>query len=259
MKHLYPLVLLALLGTSCGRPLQLVNVHPSDDATVDRYTYGNPILRKERSGVAVEANYYDASPDYLVFDVQVFNDSDRDVLFDPVLSSLSSASGGLQRALDPEFELLSLDWRALERQRTGRTLAWIGAGVLVAGTAYAIANGSGSGENVTPAPTSTQVAAQLTTSVADAMSFYIIEGAGDPRSSSSAAVPDPSDRFFWLDHSFRITTVRPGERAMGKLVFPREDAASRLRLSVGVGEEAFEFAFDQRVLRPGRDEIPRHR
>ncbi len=256
MKHLCPIVLLAILANSCGRSLQLVRVGPLDKSSVDRYAYGNPILRSEEAGVSVETNYYDASADYLVFDVQIFNDSDQDLLFDPVLSSLTTETGVFQRAVDPEFQLLSMDWDALSRERTLRTLAWIGAGVLVAGATYAIARGPDATNDFATATTVPGVAAQVTTSVVDAMSFYIFRGDAEARASAQTPLPDPADRYFWLDYSLRLTTIRPGERAVGKLVFARADAARELRVSVGVGEREFSFSFDQRVFRPGRDEFP---
>lgn len=254
MRYIYPLLGFIVL-CSCGAPLQIVRVEPSADVSVDRYFYGNPILRTERSGIVVETNFYDASPDYLVFDVQVINNGNDDVLFDPVASSLSTELGEQRGAVDPEFQLFSLDWETIKRRKANRTMAWVSAGVLVASTAYALAEGARSEDIVNTTLTTSDLVAQIGLSAVDAMTFTILTGNNGPDEGLAPEAPDPSNRFFWLDHSFRLTTIRPGERATGKLVFERLDQASQLTLSIPVGDETYIFPFDQRTFRPGRDRV----
>lgn len=255
MRSLYALPLLVLITVSCAGPLQLVRLEPASDVPVDRYLYGNAILSARSANLTVEANYYDATPDYLVFDVQIINEGTRDILFDPARSSLVSELGGRQSAIDPEVQLFGMDWQRLKQQKANRTMAWVGAGLLVATTAYAIADASTVADATNNALTTSDVVAQISLSVADAMVFTVVNSAASSAPAVAPELPDPYNRFFWLDHSLRITTIRPGERAVGKLVFERMDDARELTLNVAAGEQEYAFPFAQRTLRPGRDEV----
>lgn len=130
-------------------------------------------------------------------------------------------------------------------------MAWVGGALLIAGTVASVAGdlSNNSGESFT----STQVAATLSidvgdillTTVADA-NLRSIQHYSIPREN----IPLPSSRYFWLDHSLRITTIGPGERVVGKVVFPRMDDAQRFDVFVPAPNGEVSFAFDQRVFRP---------
>lgn len=255
MKHLYlPILCLTFLLSSCGKPLQVVRVTPAAEQDVDRYRYGNPVQSLSQDEVTVEVSYYDASADYLVFDAEVINESEEDILFDPAETYLSLAQGIRIPAVDPEFQLLSMDLETVTRQRNARVMAWVGAGVLVAASAYAIANGD---FQSTDAPSNAAVVADLGLQVVDAMTFAVVnEDQTVLRRHyvpAEGEIPAPDNRFFWLDYSFRKTTLRPGESAVGKLVFPRADDHLDFQLAIPVAErDTFIFPFTQRIFRDRR-------
>ncbi len=252
MQQFYSLVLVALISTSCGRPLQLVRIEPESEATVDRYFYGNAIQQLEQDGITVETNFYDATPDYVIFDVMVLNDGAEEVLFDPVATILYTGENQGHHALDPEIELFSLDMEVLHREQGRRTMAWVGGALVVAGTVYAIAEGSSPTETPTASSRTADLVGDISISLYDAAFFNILDTEQRLRTIAVPTdVPGPDNRFFWLDHALRRTTVRPGERAVGKLIFSRSDEVDRLRLSVSVEERRFDFAYQQRVYRPG--------
>ncbi|WP_116124376.1 hypothetical protein [Lewinella sp. IMCC34183] len=245
MKHCYFLFpLLTLLFFSCGRPLRVVRVAPSTEESIDRYEYGNPIQRRSVAGTDVEINYYDASREYLVFDLVVTNRGTSDVLFDPATARLLPEGGPFLPAIDPEFQLLSMDLDDVRQQRTARTLAWVGAAVLVGTAVYAATSTDVS----TVTDNGDQAYAQLGASVADAATVAIWQREA-ARSGQVSDLPAPDNRFFWLDYSMRKTTIRPGESAMGKLVFPRADESERLTVSVLTGGEDVRFSFTQMIYR----------
>ncbi len=254
MKHLYPLCLCLFLVSACGSPLQVVRVAPEYEEDIDRYRYGNPVQSHTDGEVTVEVSYYDASRDYLVFDAEVMNHSDRDILFDPVDSYITFAGGRRVTAEDPEFQLLSMDLHAVEKARTARTLAWAGAAVLVAATVYSVANADAA---VPEATTDAAIVADLGIRVADAMTFAVLQQNNSAIQRNWLPAPDdipgPDNRFFWLDYSFRKTTLRPGESAVGKLVFARSDVDEHLLLTVPVaGRQTYTFGFTQRIYRDRR-------
>ncbi|MGB3798575.1 MAG: hypothetical protein WA952_02100 [Lewinella sp.] len=255
MKHHYlALFSFLIMLSACGNPLQVVRVSPAAEEDVDRYRYGNPVQSQSQEDVAVEVSYYDASADYLVFDAEVLNSSAEDILFDPAETYLRFPAGFTLPAIDPEFQLLTMDLETVSRQRTARTLAWAGAAVMVASTVYAVANANAPTFETT---TTASVVADLGLQVADAMTFAVINQNQDNYQRhyipADAEIPGPENRFFWLDHSFRKTTLRPGESAVGKLVFPRSDEHLEFQVAVPVeGREPFTFDFTQRIFRDRR-------
>ncbi|CAH1000325.1 hypothetical protein LEM8419_01478 [Neolewinella maritima] len=250
MHYLYCLVL-SLLLSGCGRPLQLVRVEPADPATVDRYFYGNAIQQEQQAGLTVETNFYDASPEYLIFDVSILNESDGDVLFDPVASMLYTSAQNGMHAIDPEVQVFTLDMDVLHQEKNRRTLNWVGGTLLAASTVYLLVDGSNAADAATTPNTTANTVTDLTLALSDAYWFAVQTSSLSERSGYDFDSPDPSSRFFWLDHSFRRTTIRPGERAVGKLVFPRSDDVTALRLEVWVEDRSFTFPFTQRLYRPG--------
>ena len=251
MHHTYPLFLLLLLF-SCGTPLQVVRVEPAREDLIDRYRYGSAIQHQETDEASVEVSFYDATRDYLLFDVEITNHSTEDILIDPAETSLQLPTGTRLSAVEPEYQLLSMDLESVRKQRQSRTLAWASAAVMVAATAYAIANSDNA--TVSEPNTDAVIISNLGSQVADVMTYVVLEEEG--RRLARETVPDagempaPDNRFFWLDYSFRKTTLRPGESAVGKLVFPRADDSPTVEVVVPVGTDGpFIFPFRQRVFR----------
>ena len=252
MRHLYLLFFILTLLFSCGRPLQVVRVQPADEGRIDRYRYGSAIQHAESDGVGVDASFYDASPEYLLFDVEIYNDSDGDILVDPADAALELPGGRVRQAIEPEYQLLGMDLESVRKARQSRTIAWATAAVLVAASAYALSVPSdGAGQALA---SDAGIAYDLTFQAVDVMN-YVLVGNDDlllRRNAvpADAALPPPDNRFFWLDYSFRKTTLRPGESAAGKLVFPRVDDDTELELIVPAGaDHVFRFPFTQRVFR----------
>lgn len=242
------LVLFALFFTACT-PIRVVRVEPEAEEDVDRYLYGSAIQHQEIDGVGVDVSYYDASNNYLVFHFEMTNNTERAFDFDPATIRLIPDLGSSLPAIDPEIHLLGMDMDQARRRRNARTMGWVGAGLLVAGTVATIA--ADSGPNTVADVGGNSLIQELTYSVADALVWTIVTSSVDPPLPPAAdEIPIPENRFFWLDHALRITTVRPGETVMGKVAFPRSDESRRLEIVLTVDDRSFSFPFRQRSFKP---------
>ena len=62
--------------------------------------------------------------------------------------------------------------------------------------------------------------------------------------------PTTRDRGFWMDYTLRKTTLAPGEKARGKVLFSRQDALKDFLLMLPVEQSVFSFGFKQKVFQP---------
>lgn len=235
--------------SSCT-PLRVVRVEP--DQTPDRMRYGAAILREATQDVAVEVSYYDATQEYIVFDLEVENLGTVPHDFDPTTCMLSGDAGPVARAIDPEVQLLSMDLETVRKMKSNRAWGWVGAGLLVAGTVASIA--SDFNAPITSDVATDAVVSSVAFNLADAITFSVInaEQQNNRRNyvPDTQEIPGPQNRYFWLDYSLRTTTIRPGEVAVGKVVFPRNDAARHFTLQLVAAGTDFSFHFRQKVFKP---------
>lgn len=256
MKPFLTLFALALLLASCS-PLRVVRVSPEESAPVSKYLYGNAVLSDTQEGVQVDVSYYDASPEVVVFNLDLTNNTDGPINFDPVSAALVDDFGKVNRALDPEAELLGMDIRVMKRAKNQRTMAWVGAGLVVAGAAVAIATDAGSstaggGGQAAVADAGGGSFYNFSVDLANLVSWTVYDRQNERERHYALPedIPTPDSRYFWLDHAFRLTTVGPGETAVGKVVFARNDAATSYDFTLGVEGRNFSFPFVQQVFRP---------
>ena len=251
MKSLYFSLAIFLFLAACA-PIRVVRVAPAAEEDVDRFLYGNAVQHQENKGIAVDVSYYDASREFLVFNLEIENQTDAPFNFDPATINLMADENISFPAIDPEVQLLSMDLEAARKERNDRTTAWIGGGLLVASTVALALSGSDASETLAE-DVAVNVATEVGFALADALVFQVIDANNNDVTRAIPAygeMPPPENRYFWLDFAMRITTVRPGERVIGKIAFPRADAAAFLQLNIPVAGESFQFPFKQTVLRP---------
>lgn len=244
MKYIFYLSFFLILLSSCT-PLRVVRLAPAVETT--EYSYGEKIVRQRASTSEVAVSYYDASPRYLVFNVSVENKGDYPITFDPTTCVLRPDIGVEQQAIDPEFQLLSMDMETMRQTRKNRAMTWIGAGLMVAG-AVAGAGIDNGGEAVG----NLALAEELAFTAADIAVFAVAQSTAEANSRNNPPpqdIPVPENRYFWLDHSLRITTIQPGEVAFGKVVFLRNDEASSFTFRALVDGVDFAVPFTQKVFR----------
>lgn len=247
MRYAYSAFILLVLLSSCT-PLRVVRVEPvSKDF---QYDYGQQVVTESIPTASVAVSYYDATAQYLVFNMSVENTGDYAINFDAASCQLVPDVGPVSSAIDPEVQLLSMDMDQMQRARKQRTFAWVGAGLLVAGV---VADASGLVGGAGDAVGNISLAEELALSTADAVVFTVANTVAQNSrvagAEPSSEIPVPESRYFWLDHSLRITTIQPGERAFGKVVFPRNDEATNFSLQVRIEDQVLTVPFKQKVFR----------
>ena len=96
------------------------------------------------------------------------------------------------------------------------------------------------------------LAEELALTAADVAVFAIAQNSVEANRRNNPApqdIPVPENRFFWLDHALRITTIQPGEVAFGKVVFLRNDEASAFMFKAMVDGYEISVPFTQKVFR----------
>ncbi len=244
MRILSTIILLLAVVSSCT-PLRVVRVSPEREAEVARYDYGSAVLEANTAAATVSVGYYDASAEYLVFNLEITNQGKEAILFDPADITLTADQSFTTSAIDPELYLLEHDLTDIRDQRRNRALGWIGTGIVVASTVSLALDAplADAGNEVV-----TQSVANLTTDLA----LAAINTARNRRLQAylpPTDFPTPEQRAFWVDHTMRITTIAPGETAFGKLVFTRQDEARNLRLIVPLPTDEVGFDFVQVTMK----------
>ena len=249
MQKLYPF-LLALVCLSACTPLRVLRLEPAPEE-IDSYLYGNAVATVTVGDAEVSASFYDATQEVVVFHLEVANKGTEPFDYDPASAFLQSPDGTLLEALDPEIQLLTADLDYIRRVRTQRVVAGLTVAAAVGGAvALASSDGAaaGAGDVGTVSNGVDRVGAytDLGFLVIDATSAAVLSGRDTPNPDD---VPATGSRPFWLEHAMRLTTIKPGEVAVGKLVFPRTLVEGRFELAVPVGDGVGGFGFDQRVYR----------
>lgn len=238
---------LLFLISACT-PLRIVRLEPSEANTAGRMFYGNPVQSQQRGEVVAEVSFYDATPQFVVFNLEITNNGTKAFDFDPATIHLIPNEGEYIPAIDPELELFGLDMHNAKKQKTQRIFAGIGAGLLIAGTIASV-----SSDNAVNDFDNLYSTTELALDVGDVFIFSAANFNDNSRLHYAVPredIPFPDSRFFWLDHALRVTTVRPGETVGGKVAFRRFDQADYVDFTLAAGSEEFQFGFHQRVFRP---------
>ncbi|MFK8163914.1 MAG: hypothetical protein AB8H12_15820 [Lewinella sp.] len=244
MKHLFLFVLASILLTACSTPY-VVRLDPQEESNT--YRYGEKLLSKGNGRTKVTVSYYDSSPKYVVFNLGIDNTGGSAFNFDPADCLLLGDAGPVQKAIDPEVQLLAADFQSIKDYRFDEFTRLSGVALNLA---TAIVIGTAEGEPVDPLFYG-QVAANTVTDLTFALentnpANNIVRGITAPL---DGAAPGPDSRYFWLDHTLRITTIGPGQGAFGKIAFERNDVAQNLVFKVFVEGEEFTFPFNQKLLK----------
>lgn len=234
-----------MAGSSCFSPREVVRFRPADSAGEVRWFYGNAYVKQERDSLSVEAAFLDADPAYLIFDLDIVNNSSATFLIEPGDIVLEHESGARFRAIEPEAHRLGMDLHHAREEARQKNLAVAAGAVAVVATVAAFAtDGDFDGDNVEAADF--QLALDFTPLIWSAAATATT----DFRPLPPRDMPSPADRIFWTDHSLRRTHLRPGERVYGKVVFPLADLSGRYELRVPVAGYPFHFPFEKLSFQP---------
>lgn len=241
------LLLVLFCWSSCS-PLRIVRLEPSDDESIDRMLYGNPVQSQQLGDLTAEVSFYDATPKFVVFNLEITNNGNTPFDFDPATIQLIPGEGGIIQAIDPELQLFGMDMKEAKQLKTQRIIAGIGTGLLVVEAVAVISD-----DNFSNRPDNVLAVTNLAVDASDVLLFSAANNLYDSRVHYAVPreeIPFPSNRFFWLDHALRTTTIRPGETVAGKVAFRRFDKEEYVDFTLSAEQKTFTFGFYQRVFRP---------
>ncbi len=244
---------LLCFSSACVVPQKVIRMEPDTQENVFWYQ-GQAIAEKKQDQIVTRAAFSHANREYLIFDVEIFNEQERSILVTPEVMTLASETGAKRRAIDPEHMLLSMEVQQ-SRQEANAANAAIAGGIILVGAAVAVAvsddgdNGSTeswTGDVVDDYDAVDVVVDAVLPAVALTLDFH-----QDPiLSSPVSSLPLTNEALFWQETVLRRTTLRPGEHIRGLVAFPRFDEVRELIISIPVEQEEFIFRFQQQVIQP---------
>jgi hypothetical protein len=210
---------------------------------------GQAIAEDKRDSMIARAAYSHANRDYLIFDVEFFNESSYPCLVSPEKLMLITDANFQLRAADPERILFAAEMDASRRE--ARTKNWAVASGIALTTAAVVAATSSDNDDAVDdfdydAVDATLDAAEGLSMVAWGISFH-----QDPVLSVAPDVLPTTDHpAFWQDVALRRTTLMPGAQIRGLVAFPRATDAPAFTLDMPLECTHFSFRFTQRIFQP---------
>lgn len=242
---------ISLLFTGCFTPQKIIRVAPEDQENIFWYQ-GQAIAEKKQDDVIVRAAFSHFDRNYLLFDVEVFNEKDSPILISPEVLSLKTPNNYQLPAIDPEAIILSMEMRASQQEANAKNAAIVG-GIVLVGAAVVAATSDSDTDNESDNNYDSDdydaldfAADVVVPTIAWGISFH-----QDPiLTAYPEALPSSEQLLFWQDIVLRRTTLRPGESIRGLVAFPRYDNTTTLEMNVPIEQDNFKFLFTQRLYQP---------
>ena len=264
LSGLFYLFVLAISFSSCAVPQAVVRMEPAADQNI-RWDYGQAIVEKSVDSLFGRAAFDHAEKEFLVFNVDVSNLSQRDQLVAPEQFYITTATGTRYFALDPEKQLFSMEVQENVREANAKNAAVL-AGVVAAAAVTAVVvseikdnkdnNNSNNNNNNNNNNNENRNNNQDNTNFL--LSVPLVINANSANQSIAQQNidnfepnrPTTGDRGFWMDYTLRKTTLAPGEKVRGKVLFRRQDTLKDFLLMLPVEQSVFSFGFKQKVFQP---------
>ncbi|MEM6379707.1 MAG: hypothetical protein AAF705_16005 [Bacteroidota bacterium] len=254
-SKLYTLCLLSfiLILNSCIAPREVVRIAPEQSENVF-WHQGQAIAEAQQENIIARAAYSHANRNFVVFDVEIFNESNRPCLISPEDFSITTQQNLRIKAADPEKEIFALEMDASRKE--ARTKNWAIAGGVTLAAAAVVAAVATDGDDVV-----TDNLLGNNYNIVDA-TFDIADGVAmvawgmtfqndrilsvDPE-----VLPEVGSFAFWQDVALRRTTIMPKSNIRGLIAFPRETTTpGSLTLDLPLECTRFSFRFTQKNFRP---------
>ncbi len=232
MRLFFLLGWLAIFFLACTPRLATLHLTPEQDSFNEQQ-----IVQLENEEIRFECDFLQATPYDLLFQVKIDNHSSRTAWIVPQDFYYEALDGNgrilsRQYAFDPEDLLFEIDASIADDQRaikTTNTLGWIFFGLDVVATAVGVANND---ENAPLYAIESGVNLLATQAETAAMKRHVVYLQGE--------------RAYYDNAAIRDTTLAPGDRIEGLIVFPRLDAAEQLRFRYEISGEPFIVTYRQR-------------
>jgi hypothetical protein len=254
------LFVLAISFSSCAVPQAVVRMEPASDQKI-RWDYGQAIVEKSVDSLFGRAAFDHAEKEFLVFNVDVSNLSQRDQLVAPEQFYLTTTTGTRYFALDPEKQLFSMEVQENIREAKAKNAAVL-AGVVAAAAVTAVVvseikdNNNSSNNNNNNNNNTERLNHQDNTNFLLSIPLAINAGSANQSIVSQNLdnfepnLPSTGNRNFWTDYTLRKTTLAPGKKARGKVLFRRQDTLKDFLLILPVEQSVLSFGFKQKVFLP---------
>lgn len=230
------LVAIALF-TSCI-PAPIIRMQATEGQH-NEWNYGKQVVVNSADGYEGRVFFDTYTKKHLIFDVEIINRGKDTVLVSPenfYLVEDPNDAAFKHFALNPEAEILNMEIKRSRDEANSKTVALVAGTAVVAG-AIALA---ASDNNFTSSGNSNDDI--------DLVPFTYINI--NPVVPAVVASALPPDQAFWEDFSLRKTTVPPGYKVTGKVVFQRFDEARSFELRLPIDQSEVVVGFIQQVFKP---------
>ena len=229
-------VISLLIFQSCSAPKSLIKLEPAQEST--KWLYGQEFARDSVAGIIYEVGFdCIAEPSYL-FDFDITNQSNLEILIDPKDFYYLPLNDSLQPmvnehffACDPESEILNLEKKIAlteKRRKNNVVLSLVGLGVDIA----------------TSAITATDHNPHNDFLRTDLFNAIQVGNMGN----EFEAVDLRSLHDSWSQSTIRKTTLMPGYSMKGKVFFPFSPHAKYLQLVLPVDDQKIQILFQQKYI-----------
>ena len=227
------LFLFALSLTSCFVPQKIIKMESGENEAT-KWNYGREVVHVKNGDLEARIFFEDFTKKDLIFDVEVVNLGEAEILLQPEQIHLLTDNGGRAWAFDPEKEIFGEQMELSRREAAGKNAAVaIGVVAVAAVVAAAVTSDGDNNDNDND-----------------------IDFDGDTFVYVNTAVPPlpleymPPNVNFWKDYSLRKTTLEKGYKVGGKVVFPRMDDVREFTIVVPVGDVEMKAKFQQKIFQP---------
>lgn len=225
-----------ILFFSCSAPKSLVKLEPSQEST--RWLYGQEFAKDSVAGIIYEVGFDQiVDPNYL-FDLDITNRSNLEILIDPcdfyyipLNDSLQPIAEEYFHASDPEKEILNIEKRLSiteARRKNSVALSIIGLGVDVASSIIIATDDN---------PHNDFIRTDM---------FNAVQAGNVVNEFQAANLQELRDS--WSESTIRKTTLEPGFSMKGKVFFPFCPKAKYLQLVFPVDDQNVQILFEQKYI-----------
>ena len=230
----------SLLFFSCSTPKSLVKLEPTQEAT--KWLYGQEFARDSVAGIIYEVGFDQIVETNYLFDFDITNRSNLEILIDPqnfyyipLNDSLQPLADEYFYALDPEKEILNIEKRLSiteARRKNSIALSIVGLGVDIATAAITATDHNPHNDF-------------LRTDM-----FNAVQAGNVVNEYQAADLMQLRDS--WSESTIRKTTLEPGFSMKGKVFFPVFPKAKYLQFVLPVDNQPVRILFQQNYI-PARD------
>ena len=232
-----PLLLIAAVMIGCIRPYPIYDLVPSGDYTT-RWLFGCEYVISEENDIVTSFAYVNSEKDLLVFDLEVINRSNANILVSPEVLNYRPLSGKnisdtlIVMAIDPEIQLKKID-KVISRKRADLSNQAITN--FVVETADLIGDIASSDEMTIEEK---QLDAQ------EDLERQVEADREETRTWNQ--INDLSaQRNYWATEVLRKTTLKPGDAIHGRIYFPSNRDVEKLQIIIPIASSEFRVNFDQ--------------